>query len=49
MERGRPRNFDESQALDAALDVFWRNGYQGASLSGLTMAMGLSKPSYNFV
>lgn len=45
MERGRPRTFDKAQALDAALAVFWRNGYQGASLSELTESMGLTKPS----
>ena len=45
MERGRPRTFDEEHALDAALAIFWRNGYQGASLAELTHAMGISKPS----
>lgn len=45
MDRGRPRNFDRSQALDAALAVFWRDGYLGASLNSLTEAMDINKPS----
>lgn len=43
--KGRPRQFDTDKALEQALRVFWRQGFQGASLSELTQATGLSKPS----
>ncbi|WP_405096310.1 TetR/AcrR family transcriptional regulator [Micromonospora sp. NBC_01412] len=42
---GRPRAFDEETVLARAAEVFWRHGYEGASLSVLTSAMGINRPS----
>jgi AcrR family transcriptional regulator len=45
MRKGRPRTFCVEDSLDRAMDVFWRKGYEGASLADLTAAMNINPPS----
>src|SRR6266581_4661551 len=45
MAMGRPRAFDADAALDEAMEVFWRHGYEGATIAQLTEAMGINPPS----
>jgi TetR/AcrR family transcriptional repressor of nem operon len=45
MSAGRPLTFDPDQALRAAMELFWRQGYEATSLQHLLKATGLSKSS----
>lgn len=42
---GRPRAFDREQALNTAMDLFWRHGFEGTSTAQLTAAIGIAPPS----
>ncbi len=43
--RGRPRVFDMDEALDKALEIFWKRGYEGASIGELSEKLNINKPS----
>ena len=43
--RGRPRNFDELEALQKATQVFWSKGYDGVTIDDLVAGMGVGRPS----
>jgi len=44
--RGRPKTFDETEALTAAMHYFWEHGYDNTSLDNLLIAMGIKKSSF---
>jgi len=42
---GRPRSFDEAEALKKATQVFWSKGYDGVTIDDLVAGMGVGRPS----
>lgn len=42
---GRPREFDLDDALERAMELFWRQGYEGTSMADLTRELGITRPS----
>lgn len=42
---GRPREFDPEEALDKAMRLFWKKGYEATTYADLTAAIGITKPS----
>lgn len=45
MSRGRPREFDRTEALNKAMKIFWQKGYTATSMNDLYEAMGIKSPS----
>jgi TetR/AcrR family transcriptional repressor of nem operon len=45
---GRPRSFDEAEALDRVVRVFWTRGYPGTSYPELEAATGLHRQSLRY-
>lgn len=43
--RGRPRSYDPDAAMEAALELFWKQGYSATSLDDLSTATGMNRPS----
>lgn len=44
-KRGRPRAFDREAALDSAMRLFWRRGFEATSIGDLTAELGINPPS----
>src|SRR5260370_32994475 len=47
--RGRPRSFDESEAMEKATQVVWSKGYDGVTIDDLVAGMGVGRPHIDAV
>lgn len=45
VRRGGPRTFNRDEAIETAMRLFWRRGYEGVSIGDLTVAIGIAPPS----
>ncbi len=45
MSRGRPREFERTEALNQAMKIFWQKGYTATSMNDLYETMGIKSPS----
>jgi AcrR family transcriptional regulator len=43
--RSGPRTFNRDEAIETAMRLFWRHGYEGVSVGDLTAAIGIAPPS----
>lgn len=43
--RGRPKCFNEQEALEKATMLFWQYGFEATSIGDLTKALGITAPS----
>jgi AcrR family transcriptional regulator len=42
---GRPWSFDRDKAIETAMRLFWRHGFEGVSIDDLTKTIGIAPPS----
>ena len=45
LKTGRPRNFEQSEALNSAMLLFWKHGFETTSMSLLSKKMNMNPPS----
>lgn len=43
---GRPRKFDRDEAIEAAMQAFWEDGYEASSVKALSERLGITRSSF---